>query len=92
MGVKEAVAAAKGFILEVFQDERPINVGLEEVEFDESDKAWIVTVGFSRPWDEPRNSLAAFAVTPNSLRTYKTVKIGDQDGKVLSLKNREVPN
>ncbi len=36
MKVREAVAAAKGHIQELFADEQIANLGLEEVEFDEA--------------------------------------------------------
>ena len=33
-----------------------MNVGLEEIDFDDSSKNWSVTVGFSRPWDYSNKS------------------------------------
>jgi hypothetical protein len=84
--VKDAVARAKQYVLELFKDEVPSNVGLEEVEFDESRDEWTVTIGFSRPWDDPQ-SLAALAVPLR--RTYKILRVSNDTGSVLSVKNRE---
>ena len=51
MDVKAAVIMAKDHVADVFLGEDIRNVGLEEVEFDDSLGRWIVTIGFSRPWD-----------------------------------------
>ena len=89
MDVKKTVMIAKAFILDLYQEENPTNVGLEEVELDQSSNEWVVTVGFSRPWDEPRNALAALAAAPGTRRTYKVVRISNNTEQVLSVKNRE---
>lgn len=90
MFVKEAVAHAKSHILDLFPEENLTNVGLEEVEFDAQANEWIVTIGFSRPWDEPRNSLAAaLANSSTPRRAYKVLRILNSTGQVLSVKNRE---
>ena len=86
MDVKQAVDLAKRYILDLYADERVSNVGLEEVDHDGTKKVWSVTVGFSRPWDEPRNSLAAIAAPAK--RSYKTLRITDE-GQVLSIRNRD---
>jgi len=49
--VKEAVRAAKTFVADILSAEKVTNIGLEEVRLD--DDQWLVTVGFSRPWDYP---------------------------------------
>jgi len=86
MEVKQAVTLAKQHIAELFADEGAKNLGLEEVEFDESAGVWRVTIGFSRPWDEPRNVLASLAGEGLAKRTYKIVNVLDSDGQVLSVK------
>ena len=48
MDVKEAVRKAKDHVEVMFEGENLQNVGLEEVTFNESNKRWLVTVGFSR--------------------------------------------
>jgi hypothetical protein len=91
MKVREAVAAAKAHIQELFSDEQIANLGLEEVEFDEAAKTWTVTLGFSRPWDKPVGPLAN--LTPLELRPwrrdYKIIQISDATGNLISMKNRE---
>jgi hypothetical protein len=92
MNVKEAVDYAKRHILELFSEENLTNVGLEEVEYEDQSGDWIVTIGFSRPWDEPRNTLAALAAGSVPRRAYKVVRISDTSRKVVSVKNRETEN
>jgi hypothetical protein len=89
MNVKEAIKLAKEYVADVFGDENLYNLGLEEVEFDESDQTWKVTVGFSRPWNTVRNALTALAGEPAARRTYKVVRIRDSDREVVSVKGRE---
>lgn len=90
MDAKNAIRAAKRYVAEVFEDEQPSNIGLEEVEHEAG--IWRVTVGFSRPWDFPRTSiLDGFSPAPQPLRrVYKTVLINDGDGEVIAVKNRDV--
>jgi hypothetical protein len=90
MDAKQVVTVAKTFILDLYEEESPTNVGLEEIELDQASNEWVVTVGFSRPWDEPRNALAALAAPPATRRSFKVVRIADGSGQVLSVKNREV--
>jgi hypothetical protein len=72
MNVKEAVKAAKRWILDVMDDEQPTNLGLEEVEFDEAQGIWKITLGFSRPWNSSRNALSALAGETKK-RAYRTI-------------------
>jgi hypothetical protein len=90
MNVKEAVKLAKQHILDLFADENITNLGLEEVEYDEAIQEWTVTLGFSRPWDEPRNTLASLAESNLPRRSYKIVRIYNQSEQVSCIKNREV--
>ena len=52
MDVKAVALRAKTYVADLFDDEEISNVGLEEVEFDDALDRWIVTIGFSRPWDQ----------------------------------------
>jgi hypothetical protein len=88
MDVKEAVAAAKQFIAELFAEEKISRLGLEEVEFDEQEGEWRVTVGFTRAWDAPA-ALLSITQQLNPPRSYKVVRISDSTGTALSVKNRE---
>lgn len=93
--VKEAVAAAKAYVKDVFAEESISNLGLEEVEFEPGAESWRITVGFSRPWNSPRTraqqvmeAIQGEQITPQR-RVQKVVIISDRDGSVLSVKNRE---
>lgn len=92
MDVNEAVMHAKQHVLQLFATEGVENIGLEEVEFNDVNSTWSITIGFSRPWDQPQST--AFAAISGRLlypkRTYKVVRISDADAKVISVKNREV--
>jgi hypothetical protein len=86
MDVREAVALAKKYVAEVFAEESISDLGLEEVEFDDSSATWLVTIGFWRQWQYPGGLAGAFA--PKK-RDYKVVRISDADKKMISVKNRE---
>jgi hypothetical protein len=97
MKVREAVAAAKQHIREFFADEPIQNLGLEEVEFDDTSNTWLVTFGFSRPWDKPTGGiLASLEIAGQELkpwrRDYKVVRISNDTGDLISIKNRESSN
>jgi len=89
LSVKEVVSRAISHIGELFARDSISNVGLEEVDYDSENRIWVVTVGFSRPWDfQNAGSLASFvdrSITPT--RSFKIIRISDVDGEVLSVKN-----
>lgn len=87
MDVKAAVDLAKKHIADLFGQEGAANIGLEEVEYDEAQGQWRITVGFTRIWDRG-GILAQFADARAVGRTYKIVTL-DNEGKPLSVKNRE---
>ncbi len=92
MDVKAAVDVAKNQINMLFGDEQIKNLGLEEVVLDETQPVWRVTLGFSRPWDEPRHgSLAAITgqAPAYSRRVYKVVTIDADTGTMVSIKSLE---
>ena len=91
MDVKAVAQRAKTYVADLFDDEEISNVGLEEVEFDDSLDKWIVTIGFSRPWDH-KNSLNLALGEGRHGRSYKVLHIADTDGRVLSLKDRVLRN
>lgn len=88
MDVKDAVAAAKRYVADLFAQEGVSNLGLEEVEFDEQAGEWRVTIGFSRPWDSVTGWAALTTAPVNPRRAYKVVRISDATGAALSVKNR----
>lgn len=89
MEVKQVVAMAIDHIRELFEHEALSNLGLEEVDFDDRINEWVVTVGFSRPWDYPKNNaLAELGVKPaQPKRSFKVVRVSDDLEKVMSVKN-----
>lgn len=91
MEAKDAVIAAKRYLAELFQEERPMNVGLEELDYDELSKSWNVTLGFSRKWDVLPNPIGFLTSGESPLqRSYRILKVRDNDGKVLSIKMRDI--
>ncbi|HEY0075966.1 MAG TPA: hypothetical protein VGB77_17835 [Abditibacteriaceae bacterium] len=99
MNVKEAVAAAKNYIQDVFADEQISDVGLEEVEFEDVTDFWHITIGFSRPWHKTTTNnhplkqqlaLSQLMRETTLRRDYKVVTIKDSTGGIVSVKNREL--
>ncbi len=92
MDVKEAIAAAKDYITEIYAEEQITNLGLEEIEHLASDSNWVITVAFSRPWNSPRTRaqevLENLGAVSALKRSYKVITMSN-DGTVLSMKNRE---
>jgi hypothetical protein len=86
MDARQAIAVARSYVLEVFSDEGVEDVGLEEVEYDETKDIWRVTLGFSRPWDQMRSGLLGTGPA-QPRRSFKVVSLGS-DGGVVSLKDR----
>ncbi len=90
MDVKAAVDHAKNQIQVLFGAEGIKNLGLEEVVHDDGKSVWRVTIGFSRPWDEPRNALSAIAgQNMYWRRAYKVVTIDENSSDVISIKTLE---
>ena len=97
MNVSDAVQVAISDTKKLFESEGLSNLGLEEVAFDDSSEEWIITVGFSRPWDYPNADMlgtgvlsalrAAQAQTVHPQRSFKIVRVKDSDGRVVSVKN-----
>jgi hypothetical protein len=85
MDVKEAVRAAKEWILDVMSDEHPTNLGLEEVEFDDTQGLWKITLGFSRPWNSNRNALSSFTGEAIQKRAYRTIIVEDFTGRIKGM-------
>jgi len=81
--IKEAVADAKKYVSEIFAEEGIANLSLEEIEFDDADGTWNVTVGFDRVWSD-ENPIVRMARG----RIYKRIGISDSDGRLRYVKNR----
>ena len=87
MDVKEAVRTAKTYLIELFEGEQIMNVGLEEVVFDRMSKEWKITIGFSRPWNQ-KNVFANALGDGRADRSYKVLRINNDSGGVESLTDR----
>ena len=100
MDVKEAVEIAKHSVLDLFSDQIVTEPLLEEVEFDENGAFWSITIGYLRLPEFSQDSKTApvnrLLMPPNKLavgmprRVYKVVKIGDQNQKIMSVKDPEL--
>lgn len=87
MDVKEAVSVAKSYLADVLSEEDVTNVGLEEIEFDDSDSTWKITLGFSRPWDYQRARSWQTERRPPA-RSYKILRVADGTGRIESIRDR----
>lgn len=88
--VREAVANAKSFVTSVLAEEQPSNVGLEEVEYDPDTGNWLVTIGFSRPWNSVRGPLTSISGEQSPKRAYRVITISDDTGSAVAMKRRGV--
>jgi len=86
MDVKTAVGTAKQWLVNTLTDESISNVGLEEVEFDEERGVWLITIGFSRPWNTVKNAFTVLSGEPAARRAYRVIAVQEPDGKVVSMK------
>ena len=88
LNAKEAISRAKSYVADMFSEEMPTSVGLEEIEFDEQAGAWVITVGFFRALKDPNEArFGDLLGPPKFARTYKKVTVR-KDGDVVSIKNR----
>lgn len=91
MDMKEAIVKAKRHIADLFEEEKPANIGLEEVEHDDVAGEWRITIGFTRAWDRPKMPLENF-LPDRGERTYKVVRIEDNTGQIRAINNRDIQN
>ena len=89
MDAKSAVLIAKNYVMNLYNEEKISNLGLEEVKYDSGMKQWRITLGFSRPWDYPVSVLVPEWRTRPDARSFKAVAIDDSSGLVLSIENRK---
>ena len=87
MDVKEAVRAARTYVIDLFDAEDITDVGLEEVAFDDDSSTWRITMGFARPWDKGK-PLHILAREGLPARAYKVLRINDRSGVVESVTDR----
>lgn len=90
MNVKEAARTAKKYLVDLLSDEEITHVGIEEVEFEDASQDWKITIGFTRPWDH-KNALITALGDQRPARSYKVIRIDDDEGCVKSVKDRVLP-
>lgn len=94
MDDRQAIAAAKAFVQDVYAEEDVGCLRMEEFEHLSSAGNWVVTLSFARQWDTPRTRAQEVlerlgAETPLQ-RFVKVVTIAD-DGTILSVKDKVHP-
>lgn len=98
--VTEAVKLARQFAADLFEGENIKNLGLEEVVFDESDNEWRITLGYDshrvKTIEKASNPyalgglLTSSNVEKETLREYKTFRIGAEDANFKGMLIRDV--
>ncbi len=90
---KKAIEKAKWIVEDMFSDEKPQDIGLEEIRTEDDGDVWVVIIGFSRPWDQPINryapSIRATLTDVFPRRSFKVVRIDGETGKMISLTDYE---
>jgi hypothetical protein len=81
LDVKKAVELARGYLLDVLQISAS-EVLLEEVEFSENQRYWLITLSYPGPVISP------VQLFTGQNRTYKVVKLHADTGVLVSIKIR----
>jgi hypothetical protein len=88
MDVAEAVTTAKKHILKLLEDEKILNLRLEEAFFDESQGVWHITLGFSRAGDTPGSIQSVQEMLNKKIQLeYNILEVPDDTNKKICLKN-----
>lgn len=97
IGVKEAVKAAKETLLELYADDLPKSLALEEIEKvnEGGRELWAITLGFHRQKSvipNTQNALTSLYLPPPVLenRVYKTVFIDANTADFVKMDIRQV--
>lgn len=83
---KDAVKRAKAYVAEIMQDESPMHIGLEEIEYDEAAGIWNVTIGFERPAVRAHPTFSELLGQNQQRRDYRVVRVRATDGVVMSMR------
>ncbi len=90
MEMREAIAFAKGAVVDAFQGEDIAQVRLEEIELKENVQEWHITFGLYRPAVNARfNALGAFMSDAQFKKSYRVVRLANDTGRLLSIRIRE---
>jgi hypothetical protein len=86
--VKEAVKIAIDFTKDILSSENIHQITLEEVELDEAQRFWYITLGIAKIVRE--SPFAVFEAKGSKLLVkYKILKINRESGEVVSMKIRK---
>jgi hypothetical protein len=93
--VKQAVQAAREFLVNLYHEAEIRDVLVEEVELSEDSRNWLITLGFSAPkpatvGDEKQAKRVAELIGPRYERWYKLFTIDSETGEVKSMKIRTI--
>lgn len=88
MNVTEAVVRARNFVKTLYAEEPFAEIGIEEIDFDEFESVWTITIGFRRVWDRPHPIEALAGGDLRRGRFFEDVNIRDHDQQVISMKGR----
>jgi hypothetical protein len=86
MDFKDAVRRAKSYVADILQDEHPLHIGLEEIEYDDASDVWNVTIGFERPAFPAQAAFSELIGRQQQRRDYRVVRVRASDGVVLSMR------
>ena len=87
MEPKDAILAAKAYVKDIFAADGAMNIGLEELRFDEQRDLWFVTIGFTRSWEGPQGVSRWNREGQPFPRTLKTVEIENGSGKIIGVRH-----
>jgi len=91
--VKEAVSNSIAAAKEFYAGTDVRNIMLEEVELDEGEKVWLITLGFFLPESRPATEIGQLLAPLGGIKyekKYKIFKVNAENGKVESMKIREI--
>lgn len=99
--VTQAVRLARQYANDFYQDEDIKNLGLEEVVFDDDSKEWRITLGYdsyrvktiakaANPYTAIGNLIGSGNIEKETLREYKTFRIGGDDGSFKGMLIRDI--
>ena len=80
--IKGAAKIAHEYFLDIYSEAGYINIALEELDFSEDGRFWLVTIGYSIS--------GITDLLGTSMRNYKIFEINKETGEVESMKIRKV--
>lgn len=89
--VKNAVAQAMQYLVDLLAERKPSGLRLEEVELSEDGAQWLITLSFLEIQSVEEQSPIAKAMlqTPLMTRVYKQIRLDSETGKFISMRIRE---